>query len=554
MAGASIKGIQSQHVVSSIKHFALNTQETQRHSLNATMSEVALRESDLMAFEIAMEKGQPGAVMCAYNMVNDKHGCSNDWLLNQVLRREWGFRGWVMSDWGATTGPSDIVAGLDQESGAQLDAQVWFDTPLKRQIADGNIDGALVGQSVRRILRSLIAVGADRKVQEGPIDYDAHAQVARQVAEEGIVLLKNDGVLPLADTKQRILVVGRFADAGVWSGGGSSQVIPVGGVAERMRLGGSPFLGVNGFQVIMPSSPLDALRKALPQADIIFDAGYTPETAAAKAARSDIVIVFANKWQVESLDAASLSLPEGQNDLIAQVTRANPNAIIVLETGNPVSMPWLGNVRAVVQAWYSGQQGAAAIADILSGRTNPSGHLPMTFPRIESQAPRSTPPGLDLDDGASLQVDYVEGSDVGYRWYARRNSKPLFAFGYGLSYTTFHHGALHQDIGRPLTFNVTSKNVGRRDGADVLQLYLVSRNGIRMRRLVGFQRLALKAGEEKSAQISIESRLLSDWTDGRWQLPEGRYRFAIGRSASDLEKSVEVRLATGLADSFKILP
>ena len=396
-------------MISTAKHFALNSQETLRHSLDARISEADLRESDLLAFEIALEQGRPGAIMCAYNRINGVYGCSNDWLLNRVLRQDWGFKGWVMSDWGATHGPEDMSAGLDQQSGAQLDKQVWFDRPLREALRDGRVAQEAISTSVRRILRSVYAVGADVPVAESPIDFDAHAAIARRVANAGIVLLKNDGVLPLNRERRKILVVGRFADRGVWSGGGSSQVIPVGGPAVRLPYGGSPFLRLSGFQVITPSSPVEELRLQLPEAILNFDTGYVPEMAAARAAQADVVIVFASKWQVESLDAGSLDLPEGQDSLIEAMARANPNVVVVLETGNPVAMPWLSNVRAVVQAWYSGQAGGAAIADILTGQVNPSARLPMTFPRSVDQAPRSTVPGMGrTDDGSSsMVVDYV---------------------------------------------------------------------------------------------------------------------------------------------------
>jgi beta-glucosidase len=544
MAGQSIRGIQAQGVVSTAKHFALNSQETLRHSLDAKISEADLRESDLLAFEVALEQGQPGAIMCAYNRINGVYGCSNDWLLNRVLRQEWGFKGWVMSDWGATHGPEDMNAGLDQQSGAQLDKQVWFDRPLREAVRDGRVGKEAVSTSVRRILRSVYAVGADTPIVESPIDFDAHAAIARRVANAGIVLLKNDGVLPLTNGRREILIVGRFADRGVWSGGGSSQVIPVGGPAARMPYGGSPFLRISGFQVIIPSSPLDELRLQLPDAILDFDTGYVPELAAARAAKADLVIVFANKWQVESLDAGSLSLPEGQDQLIDAIARANQNVVVVLETGNPVAMPWLNNVRAVVQAWYSGQAGGAAIADILSGKMNPSGRLPITFPRSAEQAPRIAVPGLGRpDDGStSIEVDYVEGSDVGYRWYAARGRDPLFPFGFGLSYTQFAHEKPRVQVRPEVTATVTVINRGERAGADTPQFYLVSRNKQTMRRLLGFTKVTLNPGESRTVTLTADPRALAEWTGDKWTIAGGRYGLAIGKSATDLGPTVYVQL------------
>jgi beta-glucosidase len=544
MAGQSIRGIQAQGVISTAKHFALSSQETLRHSLDAKISEADLRESDLLAFEIAVEQGQPGAIMCAYNRINGVYGCSNEWLLNRVLRQDWGFKGWVMSDWGGTHGPEDMNAGLDQQSGAQLDKQVWFDRPLREAVSEGRVPQEAVSRSVRRILRSVYAIGADAPVAEKPIDFATHAEVARRVANAGIVLLKNDGVLPLANERREILVVGRFADRGVWSGGGSSQVIPVGGPAVRLPHGGSALLGVSGHQILIPSSPLEELRRELPETTFEFDTGYVPEMAAARAAEADVVIVFASKWQVESLDAGSLNLPEGQDQLIDAISRANPNVIVVLETGNPVGMPWLGKVRAVVQAWYSGQAGGAAIADILSGRINPSGRLPMTFPRSVEQAPRSAVPGLGRpDDGStSIEVDYVEGSDVGYRWYAARSREPLFPFGFGLSYTQFAHEKPRVQARSDVTATVGVANRGERAGADIPQLYLVSRDDQPMRRLLAFTKVMLDPGQSKAVTLKADPRVLAEWTGDKWTISSGRYGFAIGKSATDLGPTVYMQL------------
>ena len=233
MAGKSVRGIQSQHVISTIKHFALDSQESQSSLADVHISEAGQRESDLLAFEIAIEKGQPGSVMCAYNLVNSEYACANDHLLNGVLKHDWGYRGWVMSDWGAVHGVEAFNAGLDQESGWQLDTTHWFDSPLKAEIAAGRVSKARVSDAVRRILRSIYAVGADQPRGDGTIDYEAHSAIAKQEAAEGIVLLKNDGILPLAASARSILVVGGYANAGVMSGWGSSQVRPVGGFAAE---------------------------------------------------------------------------------------------------------------------------------------------------------------------------------------------------------------------------------------------------------------------------------------------------------------------------------
>lgn len=544
MAGYSIRGIQSQKVVSTAKHFVLNAQETLRHSIDARISEATLRESDLLAFEIALELGQPGAIMCAYNKLNSVHSCNNDWLLNKVLRKEWGYKGWVMSDWGATHGPEDINAGLDQESGAQLDAKVWFDRPLQEALQDGRVQKERLGVSVRRILRSVYAVGADAPLVQKSIDYVANGAIARRVAQGGIVLLKNDGILPLAASAKRILVVGRFANRGVWSGGGSSQVTPVGGAAVTVPFGGTPFLDISANQILMPSSPLLELRKQLPDATIEFDTGYSPEIAAARAARADMVVLFASQWQTESLDQPSLHLPEGQDGLIETVAAANRNVVVMLETGNPIVMPWLQKVRAVAQAWYSGQEGGAAIADVLTGKVNPSGRLPITFPASASQAPRAEVPGLGLPDDNSVHhsIDYVEGSDVGYRWYAAKGQTPLFPFGFGLSYTEFAHDGFRMKAGKTITAQLSVRNRGDRTGADVPQLYLVSRNGVPLRRLVAFDRVELNRGEARTVGLTVDQRILAEWKDNAWVVPKGIYEFAIGTSAANLGPRYRLKL------------
>jgi beta-glucosidase len=335
-------------------------------------------------------------------------------------------------------------------------------------------------------------------------------------------------------------VVGGHADIGVLSGGGSSQVTPVGGPAALIPVGGEGFLAAYGKQLYVPSSPLAALRKAFPKAR--FDSGYSPEGAAVAAKAADLVIVFATQWTIESLDAGSMTLPQGQDALIAAIARANPNVIVVLETGNPVRMPWLGAVKAVVEAWYPGQRGGEAIADVLTGRVNPSGRLPITFPVDESQLPRPLIPGFDAPTDPDVTVDYtIEGADVGYRWYAREGKTPLFAFGHGLSYTRFTYGGLTLAGGARPRATFTVRNSGARAGADVPQLYLTAIAGGPVRRLAGFTKLTLAPGESRTVTMEVDPRLLADWRDGQWRIAGGAYRFALAKSAAD--PGVEATLA-----------
>jgi beta-glucosidase len=548
LAGAAIAGIQSQGVVSTVKHFALNDQETLRHSLDARADEAALRESDLLAFEFAIERGAPGSVMCAYNRVDGDYACGSDVLLNQVLKHDWKYRGWVMSDWGAVHDVSYFMKGLDQQSGEQLDSQVWFDKPLQAEISAGHVPAERVSDAVRRILRSLYAVGADRAAPKAPIDFAAHAQVVRQVADQSIVLLKNDGMLPLSDVVKSILVIGGHADVGVLSGGGSSQVTPYGGRPTIIPIGAPGRMGAFARALYMPSAPLEALRKALPNAKIEFQSGYDAESAAAAAARADAIIIFATQWQGEGYDHASMELPEGQAELITAVAKANPNTAVVLETGNPVLMPWLSSVKAVVEAWYPGEQGGVAIADVLSGAVNPSGHLPMSFPNDEGQLPRASIPGLGLPDGSLATIQYTEGAAIGYRWYAEHHWKPLFPFGFGLSYTHFTYTRLRVDRStghdQALTASAVVTNTGQRAGAAVAQVYLTSVAGTPVCRLVGFSRVALEPAESRTVRMTLDPRLFGHWQSDkhRWQMEGGQYDVALGSSASELTEHAVVAL------------
>ena len=541
LGGESIRGIQSQGVIATVKHLSLNAQETLRNTLDARIDEVGHRESDLLAFEIAIEIGQPGSVMGGYNLVNGHYACGNDHLINTVLKGEWGYPGWVMSDWGAVHEVGYFNAGLDQQSGAQLDKQVWFDQPLKAEYAAGRVSQARLSDAVRRILRSIYAVGADRPLTTSPIDFDANAQVARQAADEGIVLLKNDDILPLAGGIGSIAVIGGYADIGVMSGAGSSQVTPVGGAAAVIPVGGTGIMNGHARQLIMPSSPLTAMQAQLPHTRFTFNSGYNAQTAAACAAKADLAIVFATQWQCEGYDAG-MDLPHGQDGLIEVVARANANTIVVLETGNPVSMPWLDRVRAVVEAWYPGQKGGDAIADVLTGKVNPSGRLPLSWPVDVSQNPRPVLAGLGEPDGTRVTVTYSEGSDVGYRWFAACGQRPLFPFGHGLSYTCFDHGPLQLTGDDLVVARFAVTNSGSRPGADVPQLYLVNAAGKPVQRLAGFQKVSLLPGETREVSLIVDRRLLANWTGNAWTIAPGEYVFALGRSAGELGSRAAVTL------------
>jgi len=552
LVGAAIRGVQSNNIISTIKHFALNGQETGRKFVDAKITESAARESDLLAFQIGIEQGQPGSVMCAYNRVWGEQACASDWLLNKVLKQSWGYKGFVMSDWGAVPNLDAAIKGLDQQSGEQLDPGVFFGDKLKEKAAADPAWKARVDDMNRRILTAIYASGLDRHPVKpgGTIDAAANGLVAEEVAKQGIVLLKNNGALPLAKTAKSIAVIGGYADGGVLSGAGSSQVQGEGGAAVvRPVFGKGVWAGFISEQYHR-SSPLDAIQAQAKAAKVSYRDGRYIADAVEKAKQAEVAIVFATQWTTEGLDVPDLSLPNGQDELIAAVAAANPNTIVVLETGGPVKMPWLSKVAGVIEAWYPGARGGPAIASVLFGDTNPSGHLPLTFPQSESQLPRPKLDGSDTLEpdfagnpptpDAKLVADYdIEGSDVGYRWFARKGQKTLFPFGFGLSYTTFESTGLKL---KGLTASFTVKNTGQRAGADVAQLYLVNRNGEAKQRLAGFARVDLAPGAAKTVSVTIDPRILADWKDGGWTMPAGDYSFALGKDAETLAAPVKVRL------------
>ncbi|MGH8289375.1 MAG: glycoside hydrolase family 3 C-terminal domain-containing protein [Steroidobacteraceae bacterium] len=547
IAGAQIRGIQSQHVIAVVKHYALNDQETGRTVLSADISEAAARDSDLLAFELAIEQGHPGAVMCAYNKVNGSYACENRWLLGQVLDRDWGFPGYVMSDWGAVHSTvRSALAGLDQESAYTFDKTPYFGAALRAALASGRVPPARLDEMARRILRSMFADGVvDHPVGKPDvgIDFAADRRVAEADEEESIVLLKNaHGILPLARSVQQLLIIGGHADRGVLSGGGSSTVFPLGGNAVP----GLQPTGWPGPVVYLPSAPLGAIMGVAPQANIRYLDGGDIAAAARESARADRVIVFATQWAAESQDV-SLTLDGSQNRLIAAVAAANPRTIVVLETNGPVLMPWLGKVAAVLEAWYPGSGGGPAIAKVLFGAVDPSGRLPVTFPASLGQLPHPLLPGTGIPDGQPFSIDYREGAAVGYKWFQERGLKPLFPFGYGLAYTRFRCSELNaRAVDGQLTVSFIVTNVGRQPGAAVPQVYVGPSSGgwEAPRRLGGWSKIALAAGASAAVSIRVDPRLLAvfDEAHDRWQRPAGTYRVWVGESSAKLELESEVRL------------
>ncbi len=542
IVGEAVRGIQSQHVISTVKHFAANDREDGRFSVSADIDEKALRESDLLAFQIAIERGDPGAVMCAYNRVNGIYACENSFLLQTVLRSTWHYQGWVMSDWGAVHSTvKSAAAGLDQESGDKFDEEVYFGDELKHAVESGEVPLARLDAMVTHILRSMFAADViDDPPVRHPVDESAHAGIAERIAEQGIVLLRNEGrLLPLRRVADEIAIIGSHADRAVLSGGGSSQVRPIGGPALTVPPPESAPRGTPNT-VWDPSSPLDAIRAQVPAARIRYAGGSDIAAAVAVAKEARVAIVFADQWMSEGWDRRDLSLSDNQDQLIEAVAAANPRTIVVLETGGPVLMPWLDRVAGVLEAWYPGQRGGEAIARILFGKISPSGRLPVTFPAREAQLPAEDHAAA-ASQGDAKDIRYREGAAVGYRWFETARETPLFAFGYGLTYADFNYADLHIDArdseGGAIRARFTLRNTGRRAAAEVAQVYLsrISSEGALPRRLAAWRRVTLRPGETRLVTLELDRHALQVWsrTRKRWEIPAGDYRIHVGASATD---------------------
>lgn len=552
LVGESIRGVQSQHVISTMKHFALNDMETSRNFHSAEIGEQAMRESDLLAFEIAMDIGKPGSAMCSYNRINGTYGCEHDYLMNEVLKQEWKFPGFVMSDWGGVhSGSKAALAGLDQQSAGEVfDKAVYFDEPLRLAVAGGVVPQARLDDMVGRILRTMFAHGNfDRPPVHEAIDDEAGFLAAQRTVEEGSVLLRNEGaLLPLAQDVQRIVIIGGHADKGVIGGGGSSMV---GWTAK----GTNAVPGVlpttwPGPVIFHPSSPLEALRAARPDARIDYVDGRNVAAAARAAADADVAIVFATQWSAESVDLPHMQLPDNQDALIAGVAKANPKTVVVLETNGPVELPWLQQVPALLQAWYPGIRGGEALAALLTGAVNPSGRLPVTWPVDVSQLPRPHVNGLGFNPKHKPDdtIDYnIEGANVGYKWFAAKGLTPQYAFGHGLSYTSFGYDNLQVVVeGQRVVASVDVRNTGKVAGADVPQLYLQLPQGSTTPiRLIGFQKVTLQPGESRRIRIEAEPKTLAsfDTTAKQWKIAGGQYEVQLSRAANAPVQRVPLELA-----------
>lgn len=550
MAGGLIRGIQSTGMVSTMKHFAVNDQESQRTTLDVTISPEAMRQSDLLAFEIAYEQGRPASVMCSYNLVNGRWACENDYLLNKVLKQDWGFKGSVMSDWGAVHSTADAANnGLDQFTGFPCcNGQAGqFAPPLvKAALRAGQIPVSRLDDMAERIVWSLIATGVyDNPAKVAPIDFKADADVAQRAAEESLVLLKNDhNLLPLRGIRS-LAVIGGHADAGVLSGGGSSAVTPVGGNAVPGALPRT----WPGPVVYLPSSPIAALKAELPSARITYASGDDRAAASRTAHSADVAVVFVTQWLGEGFDG-NLQLDGDQDALVTAVLKANPRTIVVVESGGAVLMPWALRAPAILEAFYPGIRGGQAIARILTGKVDPSGHLPITFPASKAQLTHPVIPGFGKPDGIPVHIEYDEGAAVGYKWYDLKGYRPLFAFGHGLSYTKFGLSGLKPRLENgSLKVQFTVANAGSIAGKAVGQVYVQPADWRGAgweapKRLGGFVKSALEPGERKTVEVSVDPRLLATYqaAGDTWTIKAGQYRVMVGQASDELPLAATVTL------------
>lgn len=599
MAAQRIIGTQSQQVMISLKHYAMNGSETDRFVSNSVVDEQTMRETELLGFEIAVEKGNPAYIMCAYNRVNDVYSCENDYLL-QTLKNDMGFQGMVQTDWGAHHSTvASALAGVDEEQPGIERADTglpnnlrmffgggWFAKKLSDAIAAGEVPLSRLDDMVFRKLRSMIATG----VMDNPpparkvIDQTSGNSDAYQIAAAGMVLLKNEqAALPLTKATlagKKIAVIGMNADKGVLSGGGSGGSQPYYDNQVTDCLNAPTSIYAN-CPVFLGEAPLAAIQKEFPGATISYLSGEDLAAAEAAAANADVTLVFAGTWGNEGEDNENLSLPGPATDktgtftydqdaLIAGVAAKAKKTVVVLEAGSAVKMPWLDQVDAVLDAWYPGQQGAYAIADILSGDVNPSGKLPLTFPQDESDmAMPNLPfnvgknmspfglmilamepmlqPGIDAQLGAGaywnmISVKYTEKLlSNGYKWMDANNIQPLFHFGHGLSYASFNYSDISSvpAVDGSVNISFTITNTGKRSGAEIAQVYAslpadVPGHVQPPKKLVGWKKVELAAGASQSVTVNVPKKYISTWdaaSTKSWVFTPGRYDFHVSDSA-----------------------
>jgi beta-glucosidase len=525
LSAANIRGIQEQGIIAEVKHYAANNQETNRFNVDEKIDERTLHEIYLPAFEASVKAGHVGTVMCAYPKVNSTFACENPYLLDTVLRGQWGFDGFVQSDFGATHSTvASAVAGEDLE----MPTGKYFDTAMRQAVDSGQIKESVIDQMIIRRYAVMIRFGLfDRPLTPSPISVERDGAIARQVAEQGTVLLKNaNAQLPLDPAKTHsVAVIGPYAGAAHTGGGGSSHVVP-----------------------LYTVDPVTGVKKRLPSGSTVSYADGSDVVAAAALAKSaDVALVMVGDQETEGHDRPNLSLSGDQDQLVAAVAEANPHTVVVVKSGAPVLMPWLDKVPAVIEAWYPGEEDGNAVSAVLFGDVNPSGKLPVTFPRAEDDTPAHTP---DRWPGVNGTATYSEGLQIGYRWYDGQDITPLFPFGYGLSYTTFRYGDLSVSPaltpGGHVTVGVDVTNTGSRAGADVAQVYLSApaSAGEPPRQLKGFQKVYLRPGQTRHLTFTLDQRVFSVWDPAvhAWTTVHGQYQVSVGDSSRDLPLQATVRV------------
>ena len=546
LAAALIEGIQSHGVGACVKHFAVNNQEQGRMFVDAIVDERTLREIYLRGFEIAVRKAQPWTVMCAYNRLNGVYCSEHDWLLNQVLRDEWGFAGAVVTDWGAANDRvRGISAGLDLEMPASGGIN---DRRLVAAVRDGRLPEADLDRAVARNL-SLALLGAELGEQPVALDQDAHHALARRAAGECAVLLRNEGpLLPLAPGG-RIAVIGAFAKQPRYQGAGSSQVNPT-----RLDCAFDAIAATVGDDASLDYAPGYDPKHSEPDAALVAE-------AAAAAAEAEVAVVFAGlpgSYESEGFDRSHLALPEQHDRLIAAVCEANPNTVVVLSNGGPVAMPWVAAPKAILEGYLAGQGGGAALADLLFGRVNPSGKLAETFPLQQADVPADR-----WFPGTGRQVHYREGLHVGYRHFDTAAAPVLFPFGHGLSYTRFDYSHLELSAdafaqGGELAVSFTLTNRGDLAGSEVVQLYAHGAQSSVHRpeqELRAFTKVALAPGETRRVTLTLDDAAFAiyDTGAGKWIVEAGEYEIRLGASSRDirLRTRLKVQSSQRLSDAVR---
>ena len=529
IAAAFVKGVQSQHVGTSIKHFAANNQEYRRMSSSSEVDERTLREIYFPAFETAVKKAQPYTFMCSYNQINGTFASENKWLLTDVLRGEWGFKGYVMSDWGAV---NDRVKGL--EAGLELEMPASGgdnDAMIVKAVKDGALEEKILDQAVERILRIIFEYADHRKPQEFTMEKD-HEE-AQHIAEESMALLKNENhILPLK-TSEKAAFIGGFARNPRFQGGGSSHI--------------------NCFKTtnVLDSVPCDAqvvYAEGFPADRDFYDKALADEAVKA-AAEADKAVIFAGlpeSFESEGYDRSHMRLPECQNRLITEILKVQPNTVIVLHNGSPVEMPWLGEIKGLLETYLGGQAGGAAAANILYGKINPSGKLAETMPLKLSDNPSY------LNFGGGEKVEYREGIFVGYRYYDTKEMDVAFPFGYGLSYTTFAYSNLKLSMENPtekdtVMVSADVTNTGKSAGKEVVQLYIRDLTGSAIRpekELKGFEKVFLEPGETKTVTMELNKRSFA-WYNTElhdWFAASGDYEILVGAPSRDIRLTETLHL------------